>query len=235
MAAAVPDICGFSCCLVLLRSLRGNWKIHSQYGTPGPFLRWVINHATRSWITYTSMKYCSSCATEVARNIPKGDTRERWVCGNCGVVHYQNPKIVVGCIPERDGKILLCKRAIEPRRGFWTAPAGFMELGESIAEGAARETLEEACAKVEIGHLFASVDVVYAGQLHLFFKAKLLSDFAAGDESLDVKLFEVDDIPWNDLAFTSNRFALEKYIGDAGRDNGVHMCAIKKKRESDPI
>jgi ADP-ribose pyrophosphatase YjhB (NUDIX family) len=181
------------------------------------------------------MKFCSSCGTQVARKTPDGDTRERWVCDDCGIVHYQNPKIVVGCVPERDGKILLCKRAIEPRRGFWTAPAGFMELGESIADGAARETLEEACAKVKIGRLFATVDVIYAGQLHLFFTAKLLSDFAAGEESLDVALFELDEIPWDDLAFTSNRFALEKYVEDAGRDNGVHLHVIEKKRAEGPV
>jgi len=176
------------------------------------------------------MKFCSSCGASVARKRPDGDTKDRWVCESCGIVHYQNPKIVVGCIPERDGKILLCKRAIEPRYGFWTAPAGFMELGESIAEGAARETLEEACAEVEIGRLFASVDAVYAGQLHLFFTAKLLGDFAAGDESLDVALFELANIPWDELAFATNRYALEKYVEDAGRDNGVHEHVIRNKR-----
>jgi ADP-ribose pyrophosphatase YjhB (NUDIX family) len=176
------------------------------------------------------MKFCSSCGTPVVRKRPDGDTKDRWVCESCGIVHYQNPKIVVGCIPERDGKILLCKRAIEPRYGFWTAPAGFMELGESIAEGAARETLEEACAEVEIGRLFAAVDAVYAGQLHLFFTAKLLGDFAAGDESLDVALFELADIPWDELAFATNRYALEKYVEDAGRDNGVHEHVIRNKR-----
>jgi ADP-ribose pyrophosphatase YjhB (NUDIX family) len=176
------------------------------------------------------MKFCSGCGETVARRIPEGDDKERWVCASCGIVHYQNPKIVVGCVPERDGRILLCKRAIEPRSGFWTLPAGFMELGESIAEGAARETLEEACAEVEIGRLFASVDAIYAGQLHLFFTAKLLSDFSPGDESLDVALFDVADIPWNDLAFATNRFALEKYIEDAGQDNGIHVHIIRNKR-----
>jgi ADP-ribose pyrophosphatase YjhB (NUDIX family) len=176
------------------------------------------------------MKFCSSCGTTVVRKRPDGDTKDRWVCESCGIVHYQNPKIVVGCIPERDGKILLCKRAIEPRYGFWTAPAGFMELGESIAEGAARETLEEACAEVEIGRLFAAVDAVYAGQLHVFFTAKLLGDFAAGDESLDVALFEFANIPWDELAFATNRYALEKYVEDAGKDNGVHEHVIRNKR-----
>jgi len=167
--------------------------------------------------------------------IPPGDTRQRWVCESCEIVHYQNPKIVVGCVPERDGKILLCKRAIKPRIGFWTAPAGFLEVGESIAEGAARETLEEACAEVEIGHLFASVDVVYAGQVHLFFTATFSGEYAAGEESLEVALFDIDDIPWENIAFSSNRFALEKYIADAGSNNGVHQQIIKHRRATDPV
>jgi len=178
------------------------------------------------------IKFCSSCGARVALKAPDGDTRERSVCIECGVVHYQNPKIVVGCVPERDGKILLCKRAIEPRYGFWTAPAGFMELGEDIAEGAARETLEEACAEVRIGRLFASVDVIYAGQLHLFFTARLLGDYAPGDESLEVRLFDVPEIPWDEMAFSSNSFALKKFIEDAGRDNGVHRRVISDKRST---
>jgi ADP-ribose pyrophosphatase YjhB (NUDIX family) len=172
------------------------------------------------------MKYCSSCGALVDRRKPVGDTHERWVCADCSMVHYQNPKIVVGCVPERDGKILLCKRAIEPRYGYWTVPAGFMELGETIAQGAARETLEEACATVTIGHLFASVDVVQAGQLHLFFTAKLESDFSAGDESLDVALYAPDDIPWDDIAFRSGKFALKKYLEDGGENNGVHIHEV---------
>ena len=176
------------------------------------------------------MKFCSNCGASVSRKIPAGDTRDRWVCDGCTIVHYQNPKIVVGCVPERDGKILLCKRAIEPRHGFWTVPAGFMELGETIAQGAARETLEEACAEVRIGHLFASVDVVEAGQVHLFFTAALMSDFAAGDESLDVQMFAKDNIPWDEIAFRSGTFALRKYLEDAGKNNGVHMHEISLRK-----
>jgi len=155
------------------------------------------------------------------------------VCDACTIVHYQNPKIVVGCVPERDGKILLCKRAIEPRHGFWTVPAGFMELGETTAQGAARETLEEACAEVRIGHLFASVDVVEAGQVHLFFTAALMSDFAAGDESLEVQMFAKDEIPWQEIAFRSGTFALKKYLDDAGENNGVHMHEISFRKGRD--
>ena len=169
------------------------------------------------------MKYCSDCGQTVSNKMADGDTRSRWICDACGTVHYQNPKIVVGCVPERDGKILLCKRAIEPRSGYWTVPAGFMELGESIAQGAARETREEACAEVEIGHLFASVDVVEAGQVHLFFTAKLLGDFAAGDETLEAQMYAEEDIPWDDIAFRSGLYALEKYFEDAGANNGVHI------------
>jgi ADP-ribose pyrophosphatase YjhB (NUDIX family) len=134
--------------------------------------------------------------------------------------------VVVGCIPQRDGRILLCKRAIEPRYGYWTVPAGFLEVGESIAQGAARETREEACAEVRIGHLFASVDVVEAGQLHLFFTAQLLGDFAAGAESLDVRMYTEEQVPWDDIAFRSGKFALKKFFEDAGCNNGVHIHEI---------
>ena len=172
------------------------------------------------------MKFCARCGGTVTRKTPRGDNRRRFICDACGAVHYQNPKIVVGCVPERDGRILLCKRAIEPRSGYWTVPAGFMELGESIAEGAARETREEACAEVELGHLFASVDVIEAGQVHLFFTARLLGGFAAGDETADAALFAPDEIPWPEIAFLSGRFALEKFLEDAGRNNGVHLKRI---------
>lgn len=176
------------------------------------------------------MNYCSGCGQPVSRRTPDGDTHERWVCDACETIHYQNPLVVVGCVPERDGKILLCKRAIEPRYGYWTMPAGFMELGESLAQGAARETLEEACAEVEIGHMFASVDVVDAGQVHVFFTAKLLGGFAAGAESLEVGLFSEDEIPWQDVAFHSGRFALEKYFEDKGQNNGVHLHELRRSR-----
>ncbi len=176
------------------------------------------------------MNYCSHCGQTVTRKIPDGDNRERWICESCNRIHYQNPVIVVGCVPERDGKILLCKRAIEPRYGYWTVPAGFMELGESLAQGAARETLEEACAEVEIGHLFASVDVVDAKQVHLFFTARLTGEFSAGDESLEVDLFAEDEVPWDDVAFHSGRFALKKYFEDKGQNNGVHTHELRRSK-----
>ncbi len=174
------------------------------------------------------MKFCSNCAARVIREVPDGDNRERWVCAACRHIHYQNPKIVVGCVPERDGKILLCRRAIEPRRGYWTVPAGFMELGETLQQGAARETLEEACANVRIGRLFASVDVLDAGQVHVFFTAELLGDHSAGEESLETKLFPKEALPWDEIAFKSGVFALERYLDDAGRDLGVHHQALSR-------
>ena len=179
------------------------------------------------WI---AMNYCSDCGCSVSRRTPENDTHERWVCDDCDMVHYQNPLIVVGCVAERNGKVLLCKRAIEPRYGYWTVPAGFMELGETVAGGAARETLEEACATVELGRLFASVDVIDAGQVHLFFSGKLVSDYGVGEESLEVALFSEDEIPWDDIAFQSGRFALEKYFEDRGVHNGVHFHELRRSR-----
>jgi len=176
------------------------------------------------------MKHCSSCGELVEKTVPEGDNRRRWVCSHCNSIHYQNPKIVVGCVPERDGQILLCKRAIQPRYGFWTVPAGFMELGETMADGAARETLEEACAEVSIGHLFACVDVVHAGQVHVFFTAEMIGDFGVGDESLDAAMFDKDQIPWDEIAFPSGYYALKKYLEDAGRNRGTHMHWVNKTR-----
>jgi ADP-ribose pyrophosphatase YjhB (NUDIX family) len=177
-----------------------------------------------------TMKYCSDCGQTVSWKLPDGDTHERWICDACGRIHYQNPLPVVGCVPERDGKILLCKRAIEPRYGYWTVPAGFMELGESTVDGAARETREEACAEVEIGHLFAVVDVIDAGQVHFFYTAKLVSDFSPGAESLECRMFAEHEIPWDDIAFQSGRYALEKYFEDRGANNGVHVHELRRAR-----
>ncbi len=176
------------------------------------------------------MKFCSYCGETVSRKTPSNDNRERWVCDACHQIHYQNPLPVVGCVPERDGKILLCKRAIEPRYGKWTVPAGFMELGESTVQGAARETLEEACAEVEIGHLFAVVDVIDAGQIHLFYTAKLVSGFAPGFESLDVRMFTEGEVPWDEIAFHSGHYALKKYFEDKGRNRGAHIHELRRAR-----
>ncbi|MDX1515922.1 MAG: NUDIX hydrolase [Woeseiaceae bacterium] len=177
-----------------------------------------------------SMTYCPRCGAAVERRVPADDNRERWVCTRCDTVHYHNPLVVVGCVAEQAGRILLCKRAIEPRYGYWTVPAGFMELGESLAAGAARETWEEARAKIEIGHLFASIDVIDAGQVHLFFTGKLVGDFGIGEESLDARLFAEDEIPWDELAFRSGRYALEKYFEDRGDNRGVHIHELRRAK-----
>ena len=172
------------------------------------------------------MRYCSSCGSTVSYRVPKDDNRERAVCDECSRVHYRNPLVVVGCIPERNGRILLCKRAIEPRYGKWTLPAGFMELGETVAGGAARETLEEAQATVELERLFALVDVIDAGQVHLFYTGKLVSDYGAGEETLEAELFSEDEIPWDEIAFQSVAFALRKYFEDP--DGPVHVHQLRR-------
>lgn len=176
------------------------------------------------------MKFCSDCGGSISYTTPSGDTHQRAVCDNCDTVHYKNPLLVVGCVVEKDDKILLCRRAIEPRRGYWTVPAGFMELGETLAAGAARETREEALAEVEIGHQFASVDVVDAGQVHVFFTATLAGDYGVGEESLDTALFSEGDIPWHELAFESGRFALQTYFQDRGKNNGVHFHELRRSK-----
>lgn len=161
------------------------------------------------------MKYCAYCGAAVELRIPPGDSLPRHVCPQCATIHYQNPKLVVGCVGEWQGRVLLCRRAIEPRLGRWTLPAGFMENGESTTQAALRETLEEACARVEIDDLFALVNVPYINQVHLFYRGRLLdTDFAAGAESLETALFGEDDIPWNDLAFRSVTRCLKAYFAD---------------------
>lgn len=166
------------------------------------------------------MNFCSNCGQPVSTRTPAGDNRPRSVCAACGVVHYVNPKLVVGCVPEHGGLILLCRRAIEPRLGFWTVPAGFMEIGETLADAARRETWEEALARVELGRMFSVVDVVHAGQVHVFFTGRLaMPEFGAGSETLETRLFRPDEIPWAELAFQSIRIALEQYFEDSRSGN----------------
>ena len=177
------------------------------------------------------MKFCPNCGQPVAMQVPEGDHLPRHVCTACSTVHYHNPKIVVGCVPEHEGRILLCKRAIEPRYGFWTIPAGFMENEETLQQGAARESWEEALARVEIGSPLAIVHVLHAHQVHVMFRARLLEpEIGAGPESLEVALLEPREIPWGDLAFPSVRYALERWLEDraAGRD-GLHFTAIDRR------
>ena len=165
------------------------------------------------------MKYCPTCGAPVELRMPQDDHRERHVCTVCNTIHYQNPKLIVGAIPEwEDGRILLCRRAIEPRRGLWTLPAGFMENGETTAQGAARETLEEANARVQIHELFGLYNLPYINQVQMLFRATLLDlDFSPGVESLDVQLFKEEDIPWEQLAFRPVKYALEHYFADRKR------------------
>jgi len=161
------------------------------------------------------MKFCSDCSAPVTLLIPDGDHLPRYVCTVCKTVHYQNPRIITGCVPEWQGKILLCKRAIEPRLGYWTFPAGFMENGEAVQDGAAREAMEEALARVQIGSLLAIVNVIRAHQVHVMFRARLLdADFGVGPESLETGLYDEDQIPWADIAFLSVEFALRRYLED---------------------
>ncbi|MBL4883687.1 MAG: NUDIX hydrolase [Planctomycetaceae bacterium] len=144
--------------------------------------------------------------------IPPGDDRERLVCTGCGWVHYENPKIIVGAVVAMEDKILLCKRAIEPRIGYWTIPAGFMELGETADQGATREAWEEAHAKIKTDALLAVYSIPRANQVHLIYRAELLdANFSPGIESQQVRLYDWKDIPWQDLAFISNRWALQQY------------------------
>ena len=152
--------------------------------------------------------------------IPADDSRERYVCESCGSIHYQNPRNVVGSIPVYKEQVLLCRRAIEPRYGYWTLPAGFMELGESTAHGAARETLEEAGAIVDIGPLYSLLNVPHAEQVHLFYLATMHAPtFSAGEESLEVALFHENEIPWGELAFPTVKQTLEWFFAD--RANGT--------------
>lgn len=161
------------------------------------------------------MKFCPDCGHPVVAKIPEGDHLPRFVCESCTTIHYQNPRIIAGCIPEWQGKILLCRRAIEPRRGFWTVPAGFMENGEAVQDAAAREAQEEALADVEIGSLVSIINVIRAHQVHIIFRARLLdTNFGVGPESLEVALYEEADIPWPEIAFLSVEFALRRYLDD---------------------
>jgi ADP-ribose pyrophosphatase YjhB (NUDIX family) len=175
------------------------------------------------------MNFCSACGARVEHRVPAGDTLPRFVCSQCGIIHYENPKIVVGCIPEWGNSILLCRRAIEPRIGLWTVPAGFMENGETTAQGAQRETLEEANANVEMLGLYALFNIPHINQVYMLFRARLLDlDFSAGAETLETALFEEQQIPWDRLAFATVKRTLKLYFSD--RREGTfrfHMGTIE--------
>ena len=175
------------------------------------------------------MKFCSACGQLVELKVPEGDHLPRYVCTACATIHYENPRIIAGCVIEvDDGRILMCKRAIEPRHGFWTVPAGFMENGESVQQAAAREAMEEALAHVQIGSLLAIVSVVRAHQVHIMFRARLQPqrpDFGVGPESLETQLYTEEQIPWPQVAFLSVEFALRRYLED--RRNGVERLHLR--------
>jgi len=166
------------------------------------------------------MKFCNHCGSDrLEWRIPDGDTLPRYVCASCGTIHYQNPKVVVGCLPEWQDQVLLCKRAIEPRYGLWTLPAGFLENGETVVAGAIRETLEEANARVEVGELYTMISLPQINQVYMMFRARLVDlRFGPGTESLEVALFDEADIPWEALAFrtitrTLRNFFLDRKLG----------------------
>jgi ADP-ribose pyrophosphatase YjhB (NUDIX family) len=168
-----------------------------------------------------SALFCMQCGHKVSHKVPAGDHHVRAVCPQCATIHYDNPKCVVGTIAQFEGKILLCRRDIEPARGLWTLPAGFLECNETLAQGAWRETFEEACAQTDlIEPVYALIDIPHISQIHVFFRATLKENphdamFAAGEETQEARLFAIKDIPWDEVAFRSVRWALEAFIQDS--------------------
>jgi len=167
-----------------------------------------------------AMNYCSNCGAKLKYRIPEGDDLPRYVCDTCHVIHYINPKIVVGCIPEWQDRLLLCRRAIEPRKGKWTLPAGYLENNETLAEGAKRETLEEAKADIEIIAPYAMFNLTFISQIYLMFRGKMIDNtFGPGSESTHVALFLEKDIPWDDLAFNVIKETLNRFFRDRKKGN----------------
>ena len=172
------------------------------------------------------MKFCNQCGGPLRWGMPPDDNRERFICEHCSHIHYQNPRIIVGCLPLWEDKVLLCKRAIEPRKGLWTLPAGFMENGETILEGALRETWEEAQARVEVNELYRIFNLPHISQVYLLFRGHLSEPrFAPGIESLEVELFSEENIPWNNLAFPIVDLTLKAYFND--RKTGSYIMRVE--------
>ena len=181
--------------------------------------------------TYSLMNFCSNCGSRVLLKVPEGDFLPRHVCDNCGTIHYLNPKVVVGSVPVYEGRILLCKRGIEPRLGYWTIPAGFMENDETLEAGAAREAAEEARIQVEIGSLLLLANVTSARQVHVFFRSRMLTpDFGVTHESLEVRLMDEKEIPWSELAFPSTEYALRRFVEDRAAGVERHHVAEMRRR-----
>lgn len=176
------------------------------------------------------INFCTRCGTAVSLEIPAGDTLPRHVCKHCGNIHYENPRLVVGCVAEWQGCILLCRRAIEPQRGLWTLPAGFMENGETTAEAARREADEEAGAQIIVDAPFAMVSIAHINQVHLFYRGRLAdADYAPGEESLEVVLVRPEKIPWPEIAFRSVTHCLDHYLRDRATGHfGFHEVALPK-------
>jgi ADP-ribose pyrophosphatase YjhB (NUDIX family) len=174
------------------------------------------------------IQHCRVCGQRTEYRVPPDDNRERATCTACGEIHYENPLNVVGTVPVWGEQVLLCRRNIEPRHGMWTLPAGFMELGETTAEGALRETVEEAGAHVRMGDLFTVLNVVRVGQVHLFYRAQMLdTSLAPGPETIEARLFREDEVPWDQLAFRTVRQTLELFFEDRRRGTfGVHTQDI---------
>ena len=175
------------------------------------------------------IKHCKNCGTAVVYRVPDdGDTKERAVCPACHTIHYENPLNVVGTVPYWGDKVLLCKRNIEPRYGKWTLPAGFMEMSETVAEGAARETLEESGAQFALEGFFSLLNVPRVGQVHVFYLARLLSDvFDPGFETIEARLFAENEVPWDEIAFRTVKETLEHYFADRRNGHfGIHILDI---------
>lgn len=175
-----------------------------------------------------AINFCCTCAAPISVRVPAGDSLPRHVCDACGAIHYRNPRLVVGALPVWEDRVLLCRRAIEPQRGYWTLPAGFMENRESVAEAAARETLEEACARIALDAAYTMISVPHINQVHVIYRARLLDlDFAPGEESLEVALFDEASIPWTEIAFRTVFLTLQHYFADrAAGKFGFHAEAV---------
>ncbi len=174
------------------------------------------------------IKHCRACGAQAHYRVPVDDNRERAVCSACDTIHYENPLNVVGTLPVWGDQVLLCMRNIEPRKGKWTLPAGFMELGESSAAGALRETVEEAGARIELEGLFSLLNVVRVGQIHMFYRARMLdTHLDPGPETIEARLFREDEVPWDEIAFRTVRETLQRFFEDRRRGSfGLHMADI---------
>lgn len=179
------------------------------------------------------MNYCGNCGHSISLQIPDGDDRERHCCNSCGSIHYFNPRIIVACLPIWKNRIMLCKRGIEPRLGYWTLPGGFMELGETTEQGAARETWEETRAEVDIQHLHGIYNMPQINQVYFVYKANMKSpDFELTPESTEIKLVAPEDIPWDLLAFKVMHKALKQYVNnDPTGNDGIHHEVITFKNK----